>query len=334
MNGLERYNAMLDGQPVDFVPRIPILMRFAAEHIGAGYGDFCSQPEVKGEGNIRCAEDFGLDVVGVMSDPYSETQGYGAEIIFKEDATPECAKPPLADSRDLDRLPRPDPRQATRMRAAIDTIRHYHSNVGGQYTVLGWVEGPLAEAADLRGVQQMLMDVVDDPQWCCELMDVCTDVAIQYAEAQIEAGADTIGIGDALASQVSRRYYLEYVRPRQRRLAEAIRARGARARMHICGNMTHLLSELAEVLLDVVDVDHMVDIAAVREALPDTVALGCNIDPVAGVMHSTPGAIRQTVAEIYQRVGNPYLINAGCEIPPGTPAENLRALCQPLDYQP
>jgi len=333
MNGLQRYNAMLDGRPADFVPRIPILMRFAAEHIGAAYGDFCSRAEVKAEGNMRCADDFGLDLVGVMSDPYSETEGFGGEIVFKSDATPECVHPPLADSRDLDALPRPNPREATRMRVVLDTIRRYRAAVAGSLTILGWVEGPLAEAADLRGVQQMLMDVVDDPEWCCELMDICTDVAIEFAAAQIEAGADTIGIGDALASQVSPRFYLQYIQPRQRRLAEAIRARGGRTRMHICGNMTHLLPSLAEVPLDVVDVDHMVDITTVRETLPDRVALGCNIDPVAGVMHGNPASIRDAISEIYRRVGNPYLINAGCEIPPGTPAENLRALCEPLEYR-
>jgi len=29
-------------------------------------------------------------------------------------------------------------------------------------------------------------------------------------------------------------------------------------------------------------------------------------------------------------VGNPYFVNAGCEIPAGTPVENLKALCKPI----
>lgn len=330
MNGLERYNAMLAGRPVDFVPRIPILMQFAAEHIGATYGAFCSQHAVKAEANIRCAEDFGLDLVGVMSDPYSETEGFGGEIIFHDHATPECARPPLADTTDLDTLGRPDPRTAMRMVNTLRTIRDYVNRAGGQYTILGWVEGPIAEAGDLRGIQQILMDLYDDPAWVGELMDRCVEVAIDFARAQIEAGADTIGIGDALASQMSAGMYAEHVQPRQIRIAEAVRAAGARARMHICGNITHLLEPLSEVPLDVLDVDHMVDMAAVRRAMPAEVALGCNIDPVAGVLNGDPDTIRRTVAEKYAAAGDPFLVNAGCEIPPGTPHENLRALCEPL----
>jgi len=48
------------------------------------------------------------------------------------------------------------------------------------------------------------------------------------------------------------------------------------------------------------------------------------------VRFGTPDGIRAAVAEAYARAGAPYLVNAGCEIPSGTPAENLRALCEPV----
>ena len=39
MNGLERYTGVLESRSVDFLPRLPILMQFAAEHVGSNYGD-------------------------------------------------------------------------------------------------------------------------------------------------------------------------------------------------------------------------------------------------------------------------------------------------------
>jgi len=125
VNGYERYHAMLRGGRPDFVPRVPILMRLAAEYLGVGYGAFCTDHAVKTEANLACAEAFGLDVVGVMSDPYHETAGFGGRIEFDDEATPSCLVPPLAESRDLDALPRPDPRQAPRMSEAIATVRAY-----------------------------------------------------------------------------------------------------------------------------------------------------------------------------------------------------------------
>ena len=330
MNSLERYYAVLRRESVDFLPRTPILMRLAAEHIDANFGDFCADFRVKVEGNLRCAEDFGVDLVGVMSDPYSETEGFGAEIIFHGQVTPTCFHPPLEKTRDLDSLPRPDPLTATRMVNTVNTVRLYREKVTGLYPILGWVEGPAAEAADLRGVTSFLMDLIDEPDWSGELMDLCVDVAIDFARAQVEAGADTIGIGDAIASQVSRAIYEDHILPREKRLSQAISDMGAVVRMHICGNITHILPGLATLPLDILDVDHMVDIERVRNTLPDHVALGGNLDPVADIMQGCPNDIRRKIRDVYRKVGLPFYVNAGCEIPPGTPAENLHALCEPI----
>jgi len=333
MTGKQRYLATLAGEPIDHLARLPILMRWAADYISAPYGEFCQGALVKADANIRCANEYGLDVVSVMSDPFSETEAFGGDIVFHDDATPECPHPPLAETRDLATLKRPDSHNSRRLANTLKTVRLYAvAAERGEHaaSILGWVEGPAAEAADLRGVSQFLLDLMDDPAWCGELMDRCVDVAAEFAAAQCEAGADTIGIGDAICSQVSPALYIQWVLPRQKKLCQAIKATGAIVRMHICGNITHLLPGLATLPLDILDVDHMVDIAAVRRAMPERVALVCNIDPVADVLEGTPESIPAAVRKRYEQAGDPFFVGAGCEIPPGTPPGNLRALCRPL----
>ena len=77
----------------------------------------------------------------------------------------------------------------------------------------------------------------------------------------------------------------------------------------------------------------MVKVSTVRDAVGDRVAIAGNIDPVSAVQDGTPSSIRETILKIYSEVGNPYIVNAGCEIPSGTPPENLRALCEPVPYR-
>jgi uroporphyrinogen-III decarboxylase len=108
---------------------------------------------------------------------------------------------------------------------------------------------------------------------------------------------------------------------------------GAYTKLHICGNITHLLPGIAELGIDLLDVDHMVSLPKVREIVGQDVAITGNIDPVQGVLRGTPSSIRQTIAKAYEEVGNPYMINAGCEIPSGTPVENLKAMCEPVPYR-
>jgi MtaA/CmuA family methyltransferase len=332
MNSLERYLATLEGRPVDHLARVPILMQFAAEYVGSNYGAFAADYQVLTEANLVCAREFGIDQVSTISDPYRETQGYGAKIIYERNMVPHCEKHPLEDDPDLTKLTRPDPLKSERMRDRIEAVRAYHARAGGEFSILGWVEGPAAEATDLRRMDNFFMDLMDDGDYAGELMDLCVDVALDFARAQIEAGADTIGIGDAAASQVSRDLYQELILPRQQRLVRGLQQAGARVRMHICGNITHLLPGLASLDLDIIDVDHMVDLRAVRKELGTRTAIAGNIDPVAGVLRATPDAIRRTIRDCYAQAGNPFMVAAGCEIPSRTPLENLRALCEPVPY--
>jgi MtaA/CmuA family methyltransferase len=334
MNSYERYMAVVKRQACDFLPRLPILMQYAAEYIGSNYGAFASDYRVLTEANVRCCEDLGIDQMNTMSDPYRETQGYGAEIIFAPDKVPRCRKFPLEDTKDLASLPRPNPLVAKRMLDRLNAVRTYKERVGGRYSIMGWVEGPAAEAADLRGVTQLLVDLLDDEPFICELMDICVDVAIEFARVQVDAGADTIGIGDAVASIVSTETYETLIQPRERRLVQAIHEMGALVRMHICGNIAHLLPGLADVRSEIVDIDWMVDLQRARSILGPNTVLSGNLDPVSAVRFSRPDAIRQAVLDCYAAAGNPFMVNAGCEIPHGTPPENLKALCEPVPFVP
>jgi MtaA/CmuA family methyltransferase len=328
MNSYENYMTTLNGGKPEVTPRVPILMSFAAHHIGSNYGAFVSDWRVLVEANLRCASDFGFDQVSAISDPYREAEGFGA-VVRVDESGPKCEQLPLADGLDLGRLAIPDPFSG-RMLDRIRAVEAFKKEAYHKLSILGWVEGPAAEAADLRGVESFLMDLMDEEPAIPELMDLCTENAIRFAIAQIEAGADTVGVGEALCSQIPPAIYEELILPREKRLVDAIHAAGARVRLHICGNTTHLLPGIATLGVDILDVDYMVSLAKVREVLGPKVAPMGNLDPVSAVMRSTPAEIRAAVEASRKAAGWPFLIGAGCEIPLGTPSENLAALCSPL----
>ena len=141
LTGRERCMNMLAGAPCDFVPRTPILMRFAAEHIGSNYGALTADHRVLVRANQQCAADFGIDQLSAISDPYRETQGFGATVIHEPATGARIEKPPIAgvelDSDALASLPRPDPLVATRMRDRIDAIRLYAAQNGATHSILG-----------------------------------------------------------------------------------------------------------------------------------------------------------------------------------------------------
>ncbi len=333
MTPWERYLSTLTGNPVDHPARIPIVMQFAAEYIGGNYAVFASDHRVLVEANIRCAEDFGFDQLSCISDPYRETAGFGAKIMYRPHGVPECLAPPLAGITDYTKFTPPIPEQAERMRDRLDAIRLYRERWADLYSVMGWVEGPAALAGDVNDLSEFLMDLMEEPESAAQLLDLCTETSIQFALAQIEAGADTIGVGDAICSQISFRVYEDLIWPRQLRLLSAIKSAGAYVRLHICGQTRHLWPKLIQLPIDILDCDHMVDLAVARRAFPETVVLAGNHNPVQDIRFGEPSAIREKTMRCRAEAGERFMVNAGCEIPAGTPIENLRALCEPLSLK-
>ena len=330
MNSYERMMNRLRGQPVDRPPNFDILMTFAAHYIGQPLSRYYLDHCVLAEANFAVQQDFALDILQAISDPYREAADFGAEIAFPDDNLPICKAPLLLEPADLNRLKPPDPSTGRRMSDRVAGVCALQEQAAGDIPVMGWVEGALAEVADLRGDSALLVDLYDRPEWVHDLLEICVEVGIAFARAQVEAGADIIGMGDAIASQVSPRMYREFALPYEQRIFAAVHELGALARLHICGNTTHILAPMAESGADIIDLDWMVDIRRAAETYGDYPVICGNFDPVAIMLQGTPEQVRQAT-EYCLRWGGPRNISAaGCEIPDRTPRENLLAQVQAI----
>ena len=327
---MQRLRATLAGEPVERPLNFDIVMQFGAHHAGRRLRDYYLDHRALVAANLAVADDFGIDVVQAISDPYREAADLGSPVRFPDDGLPVLTAPLLAERGDLAGLAPVPPADGPRMSDRLAAVGELARQVGGELPVLGWVEGALAEAADLRGVSTLLTDLYDDPDWVLELAEVCLAQAVAFAQAQIDAGADVVGIGDAIASQVSPRMYRRFALPFEQRLVAAIHERGALARLHICGDTSRLLADLPTTGADIIDVDWMVPFAQAAEAFGGAVACG-NQDPVAVMLRGAPEDVGAAVRDCHAAAQGRFISMAGCEIPDGTPAANLHAQRRALD---
>jgi uroporphyrinogen decarboxylase len=325
MNSHERLRARLTGAAVDRPPNFNIMMQFAAHFIGQPLSRYYRDYRVLCEANFAVQEAFELDLWQAISDPYREAGDAGLTVSFPEDALPIAKVPLIQEPVDLARLRYPKPEDGRRMSDRVAAVRHFSERATGEIPVMGWVEGALAEAADVRGMGQLMTDLYDRPEWVHELLEQCVEAEIAFARAQIAAGADIIGLGDAVSSQVSPRAYREFGLPYEQRIIAAVHGLGALARLHICGNTNRILTDMLESGADIIDLDWMVDMRKAAEVFGDRAAPCGNHDPVEVMLNGTPETVRMAVLAGLAAGGPRCISMAGCEIPDGTPHENLLA---------
>ena len=91
------------------------------------------------------------------------------------------------------------------MHNGLKALALYKERVGKDKIIEGWIEGPIAEGADLRGINTLMLDFFDDPAFVRDLFAFVIEMELRFAREQLKAGADMIGVGDAAASLVGPR---------------------------------------------------------------------------------------------------------------------------------
>lgn len=331
MRALERVQNVVAGKPVDRLPAQPMIMMLAAKHLGVSFLDYTRAGGLMAAGQLKIAEDFDIDCLLTCSDPAREVIDIAGEdsIEWLLDQGPVIneEKAALADPARLRQFRVPDPMGGGRMHDRIKAIEIMRRGVGDEKSVVGWVEGPLALGAELRGLSRIMTDFLDEPGFVEDLLDFTSEVALCYAEAQIQAGADTIGMSDAAASMMGPKYYAQFLHPRQQRVFQEIKRRHPHilTRQHICGQTRPILHKMKELAVDIYELDFPVDLAQAKPILGDRVISG-NVSTVTTLLRGTPEDVYAAAAQCHAACGRNFIVGSGCEVSPLTPPENLRAL--------
>ena len=290
MKPLERVRRRLRGEPVDRPPNFDIYMQRAAHHVGRPLSRYYLDHRVLVEANLAVLEAFDLDIVQAISDPYREASDLGLDVEWPEDSLPLRRAIRLQAPEDA---ASPGARRAEdgrRMSDRLEAVRLLRERVGDDVPVMGWVEGAFALASVLRGDTNLLLDIHDRPEWLKELLDRLVEVGVAFARAQVAAGAHVIGLGDSMGSLVSPKQYRAFVLPYEQRVFAAVKEAGAIPRLHICGDTSHIVADMATSGAEIVDLDWMVDLAQGGRGLrPDGPAPCGNFDPVAVMLHGHAG---------------------------------------------
>jgi len=265
------------------------------------------------------------DALFFMMDLSVEVGALGMPVHFGLDESPTVDQHLVRTPADLDKFMAIDVLKDCRANVFLNTMRLMKENLDipkGAYCI-----GPFTLAGLMMGAEEIALTAIDDPAFVHETLQYAAHVIERYATALVRNGADMVAILEPTGVMLSPRQFDEFVAPYVSQLAKAIPVSTI---LHICGNTTHIIRNMAATGVEGLSLDAVVDFAAVSKLLPDNVTLIGNMDPVSVLRAMTPAQVAaetRSFLDATRDVPN-LVLSSGCDLPQDAPLANIRAMIE------
>jgi len=315
--------------------RVPVCLHnflLAAKEAGIPLERYLTEPESAARVHLQAVEKYGYDCIVVDLDTTMLAEAMGA----RRDCTPgepgHLAAPAIGSLDEAGKLQPVDPARDGRIPVLVEAVKIMVREVGDRIAIRGNADqGPFALAALLRGMQDFMMDLAAEPDHpgIERLLETCYQSHLATHRALKAAGAHFTSLGESAAGPdvISPAMFQRFARPYQERLVRELAADGIFTVIHICGNTTAILDQLAEYPFCGFELDYKTDARRAKETAGRKHVLCGNVDPSGIIARGTPAEIREATRHLIAlwKPGGKFMLNAGCALPASTPSENLRA---------
>jgi len=323
MNSLDLTLSAIKGIP-EQIPFNPFIMHLAASFLDVDYNrEYCQNPKILANAQIKCAIFFGIDHVNVSTDAYREANAWGVEIDWSSH-TP-IAKTYLKID-EFTSIEIPDLNSNKRIMNRVNAVKLLSEEAGGEQCIVGWIEAPFAEICCLFDMVNVLM-LCKHKDWEKRIKDLINrilPIQKEFAKMQIEVGADIIGAGDSAISQIGPMRYEKCCLKATKELFDDIQSK-VPVLYHVCGDNgvidkegRDMLKLVASTKAAILDLDYQVDLKQAKEKIGKSNCIRGNTN--TQVLGSQTYLISEVSSEIEKTIklgkpGGMFMYAAGCEWP-------------------
>ena len=323
------FNALND-RPVDRIPTFcsgcsQTVTLESMEEIGVYWPEAHRDPRKMAELSASTYNLTGLEIAGV---PYclaieAEALGCFTEIGNKKDSIPQVIGTPYTD---FEEIKIPDDFLTTgRVPVILEAINILKEQVGDTLPIVAGIIGPFTLACYLAGIEPMLKGLIRKPDKYMGFIEIAIKVGSIYGQALKEAGADIISIADPSASSdmISPRMFRGMAKPAITSIVDAI---DGSSFLHICGNSTPIIRDMAETGVDAISISDKVDARQAKQLVEGKTKIAGNISTTVTLALKKPIDV---LAECRVAIdAGVDILSPGCGVAPMTPNENIRALVE------
>jgi uroporphyrinogen-III decarboxylase len=184
----------------------------------------------------------------------------------------------------------------------------------------------------MRGKQQALMDIIEQPDFVKAIIDKAVDVSIQQAIALVKSGIDALYLGETFGGLIGPRLFAEFCVPALQRFVKSLREFDVLIYLHICGKSMDLLELMADTGVDCIEpLDPLggVNIADAKKRVGNRVALMGGVNTFL----LSQGSLDEVIADCRRCLnegapGGGYILAAGDMLPTETSREKVETMVE------
>ncbi|MGE5557278.1 MAG: uroporphyrinogen decarboxylase family protein [Bacillota bacterium] len=244
---------------------------------------------------------------------------------------------PIKRPEDLSSYSWPDPRNE----GWYVDLGKWRRDLSDRFTVF-MCGGVLFERAwTLRGMEDLLADMVERPEFVDELMDAIVEHTLIQVHKAVQMGFDAVFFGDDYGMQtgliMGTPRWRHFIKPRLKRLFEPIRNAGKYVYLHSCGKVESLFDELAEIGLNVFNPfqPEVMDVFTLLPQYRGRLSFHGGLGVQSTLPMGTADEVRAMTRRLLQTGRNGgYIFGPSHETPEDVPPENLVAMVEELKQQP
>lgn len=284
--------------------------------------------------SARVSVDYAMKTKSDFVKPVLDSQipftDMGGEVRYPEDDYGMVPEPLVNSPDELEELAIFDPFKASECprftKVFVESLEETARIIPEDLHICGLSWGPLTMAGYLMGAENMMFNVLTDPDYVKNAVNKVTDLITGMEQRMIEAGATVLWMADPTSSEdlISKDMFMEYSANAIKDIIKDVKAyRDVPAFIHICGNTLNTMSTLKAIGTDCFSFDHAVDPAAARKSAGDMAIMG-NVDPVKIMMMSNPEEVKKESYRVIEAAGmdGGLILAPGCEMPLTTPDAN------------
>ncbi len=333
MKSKDRALAVFRGELPDRAPVCDFGNIAMVGHYGHKLSDVRGNPDLTREIMAKWAKESQSDMV---FGPF-ESKGIfmdipGMKVKLPEDDQGSLLLDYFASPDDIESKPLYDPMNRKECpnlhKYVVDTFRAVHESCPDAMTPV-WCEGPLTTSGFLRGIDQLLMDILMEPEIAKRAVKRGAELSRRVVSAQLEdidadyvIYTDPVSSADMIDDAMFRTFNLEELKKSTSLWKQNY---GVDAMLHICGDTTPMLKSFRETGARVLSVDHAVDLAEARQVFQKDVVIMGNLDPVSVLLQGSADDVDKVAEKCFNDAGRDgcYIFGAGCAVPKHTPIENI-----------